>query len=92
MELGDRATLCLWCFDLLHLNGIRLMPMPLDQRKAMLADVVTLVDSERMQFSGSFEDPVKTSRYLPEDEAGRHCLQTQGIRVPIRHDQGVVED
>jgi bifunctional non-homologous end joining protein LigD len=59
MQLGDRATLCLWCFDLLLLNGIRLMPMPLEQRKAMLADLVTLIDSERLQFSGSFEDPAK---------------------------------
>jgi ATP-dependent DNA ligase len=59
MELGDRANLCLWCFDLLHLNGIRLMPMVLEQRKAMLADLLALTDSERMQFSGSFADPSK---------------------------------
>ena len=59
MEMGDRATLCLWCFDLLHLNGIRLMPIPLEQRKAMLADLVALTDCERLQFSGSFDDPTK---------------------------------
>jgi bifunctional non-homologous end joining protein LigD len=59
MELGHQANLCLWCFDILNLNGIRLMPMPLEQRKAMLADLVALIDSERLQFSGSFADPGK---------------------------------
>ena len=35
MDLGNKApALCLWCFDLLHLDGVRLMPMPLEQRQA----------------------------------------------------------
>jgi bifunctional non-homologous end joining protein LigD len=59
MELGDRTNLCLWCFDLLHLNGIRLMPMPLEQRKATLAELLMLADSKRLQLSGSFIDPIK---------------------------------
>ena len=41
MELGNKApALCLWCFDLLVLDGVRLMPMPLVQRKAILADLI----------------------------------------------------
>jgi len=59
MELGNKATLCLWCFHLLYLNGVRFMPMPIEQRKAILADIVALGDSQHMQFSGDFNDPVK---------------------------------
>ena len=58
MELGDKAqALCLWCFDLLYLDGVRIIPMPLTQRKAILNDVVNLADNERLQFSGEFNDP-----------------------------------
>ena len=41
MELGNKApALCLWCFDLLSPQRRRgLLPLPLTQRKAMLADV-----------------------------------------------------
>lgn len=59
MELGNNAPLCLWCFDLLYLNGVRFMPMPIEQRKAILADVIALADSQHLQFSGDFDDPVK---------------------------------
>lgn len=59
MELGDKAPLCLWCFDLLYLNGVRFTPMPIEQRKAILADIIALGDSQHMQFSGDFNDPVK---------------------------------
>lgn len=59
MSLGNRApALCLWCFDILYLNGVRLMPMPLAQRKSILADVIALADEEHLQFSGDFHDPI----------------------------------
>ena len=33
MELGNKApALCLWCFDLLHLNGVRITPLALAER------------------------------------------------------------
>jgi bifunctional non-homologous end joining protein LigD len=35
------------------------MPMPLEQRKVILADVVVLADSQHIQFSGDFDDPIK---------------------------------
>ena len=58
MELGNKApALCLWCFDLLYLDGVRITPMPLTQRKAILNDLVNLADNERLQFSGEFADP-----------------------------------
>ena len=58
MELGNKApALCLWCFDLLILDGSRLMPLPLVERKALLAGIVKRADDEHLQFSGEFEDP-----------------------------------
>ena len=60
MELGNKApALCFWCFDLLYLNGDKLMLMPLDQRKGLLGDVVIQADDEHLQFSGSFDDPIR---------------------------------
>jgi bifunctional non-homologous end joining protein LigD len=60
MTVGNRApALCLWCFDLLYLDGVRLMPMPLVQRKAILADLVTRVNDTQLQFSGGFDDPLQ---------------------------------
>jgi bifunctional non-homologous end joining protein LigD len=60
MEFGNKApALCLWCFDLLVLDGVRLMPMPLVQRKAILADLINATDDEHLQFSGDFDDPIK---------------------------------
>lgn len=60
MELGnDAPALCLWCFDLLAINGVRLMPLPLEQRKAALNDLVNDTDDEHLQFSGAFDDPVE---------------------------------
>jgi bifunctional non-homologous end joining protein LigD len=60
MEMGNKApALCLWCFDLLSLDGARIMPLPLSQRKAMLADVLAAADDEHLQFSGDFSDPIK---------------------------------
>ncbi|CAA2142779.1 hypothetical protein [Hyphomicrobium sp. ghe19] len=57
MELGNRApALCLWAFDLLYLDGVRITPMPLTQRKDILNDLVNQADDERLQFSGEFVD------------------------------------
>ena len=53
------APLCLWAFDLLQLDGVRLMPLPLEERKRRLADLVAAADTEHIQFSGAFPDAVK---------------------------------
>lgn len=58
MTLGNASpALCLWCFDLLMLDGVRLMPLPLEHRKSELNALVNATDDERMQFSGAFDDP-----------------------------------
>ena len=60
MSVGNQApALCLWCFDLLYLDGVRLMPMPVVQRKAILSDLVTRVNDTRLQFSDDFDDPLQ---------------------------------
>ena len=60
MELGNKApALCLWCFDLLHLGNDSLMLLPLDQRKHLLSEVVSQTADEHLQFSGSFDDPIR---------------------------------
>jgi ATP-dependent DNA ligase len=59
-EFGNKApALCLWCFDLLSIDGARILPLPLSQRKAKLADVLASADDEHLQFSGDFDDPFK---------------------------------
>jgi bifunctional non-homologous end joining protein LigD len=47
----------LWCFDVLHLDGLRITGMPLCQRKEILSELVTRADDEHLQFSGEFENP-----------------------------------
>ena len=60
MDLGNKApALCLWCFDLLSLDGVRITPLPLVERKAMLAKLVAAVSDVHLQFSGEFSDPIK---------------------------------
>ena len=56
------APLCLWAFDLLQLDRIRLMPLPLDERKKRLAAIILAADTEHIQFSGAFDDPIKLLR------------------------------
>lgn len=53
------APLCLWAFDLLALDGVRLLPLPLYERRARLADLITATVSEHIQCSGAFDDPMK---------------------------------
>ena len=63
MELGNKApALCLWCFDLLHLNGVRITPLTLVERKALLADLVAMIGDKHLQFSGDFPDPLALLR------------------------------
>jgi ATP-dependent DNA ligase len=59
MAYRNDAPLCLWAFDLLALDGIRLLPLPLHERRARLADLVAVAVTEHIQFSGALDDPVK---------------------------------
>jgi bifunctional non-homologous end joining protein LigD len=55
----NNAPLCLWAFDLLYLNGVGITPLSLTDRKEALAELVSAADSEHLQFSGTFADPIK---------------------------------
>jgi len=58
--MGNRApALCLVAFDLLYLNGVRLTPIALRERKAILSDFVGKVSSKHLQFSAGFDDALK---------------------------------
>jgi ATP-dependent DNA ligase len=59
MNLGNKApALCLWCFDLLSLDGARITPLPLVERRALLGKIVTAASTRHLQFSGEFDDAV----------------------------------
>jgi bifunctional non-homologous end joining protein LigD len=58
--MGNRSrAICLVAFDLLYLNGVRLTPLELAERKAMLGAIVAMVGSKQLQFSAAFNDPLK---------------------------------
>ena len=52
----------MWAFDLLQLDGVRLMPLPLDERKKRLAALLLAADTGHIQFSGAFDGPIKLLR------------------------------
>lgn len=57
MELGNKATLVLVAFDLLHLDGVRLTPIAIEERKAILQTLTARMATPYVQFSEGFDDP-----------------------------------
>jgi len=56
MKEGGKAPLCLWCFDLLAIDGASITTLPIEERKALLDELISTTDSKHLQFSGDFED------------------------------------
>lgn len=54
---GNNANLCLWCFDLLEINGADLRDLPLTRRRARLRTLIKRCDHGRIRLSHTFEDP-----------------------------------
>ena len=52
-------NLCIWCFDLLELDGADLRTRPLIERKKKLRDMLITADDDRLRYSEEFPDPVK---------------------------------
>jgi len=52
-------ALYLVAFDLLYLDGVRLLPIALRERKAILSDLVAKMGSKNLQFSAGFDDPLQ---------------------------------
>ena len=54
---GRTEQICVWCFDLLRLNGRDLRPLPLEQRKARLGSLLAkTMDDARLRLSHTFDD------------------------------------
>lgn len=55
-KIGSTANLLYYAFDLLYLNGHDLRPLPLVQRKELLAELLKANPSQRIQLSEHFEN------------------------------------
>jgi bifunctional non-homologous end joining protein LigD len=53
------AELCIWAFDLLHLNGRDVCALPLADRKYLLERIVHKTNDDWLRFSETFDDGVK---------------------------------
>lgn len=69
------CDLCLWCFDLLALDGERLTEKPLAKRRALLNEVVNFADDHAVQFSMAFDEDANFTRGCRAHESGRHRLE-----------------
>jgi bifunctional non-homologous end joining protein LigD len=56
---GTPGELCVWCFDLMELNGRDVRELPLIERKALLRHLLNKADDHRLRFSETFRDPLK---------------------------------
>jgi bifunctional non-homologous end joining protein LigD len=52
-------NLCIWCFDLIELDGADLRTRPLTERKEKLRGMLIAADDDRLRYSEEFPDPVK---------------------------------
>ena len=59
LMFGGRHSVCAWCFDLLHLNGRDLRPLPLAERRDLLRNLLIEADDSTLRFSDDFPDPDK---------------------------------
>ena len=54
-----RHGVCAWCFDIMHLNGRDLRPLPLDERRSQLRALLIEANDPALRFSEDFSDPDK---------------------------------
>jgi bifunctional non-homologous end joining protein LigD len=52
-------NLCIWCFDLLELDGADQRAKPLTERKDRLRQMLIAADDDRLRYSEEFPDPAK---------------------------------
>jgi ATP-dependent DNA ligase len=89
MNLGNKAP-ALWCFDLLSLDGARITPLPLVERRALLGKIVTAASTRHLQFSGEFDDPVALLDMSANEPRG-HCLEAERLRLPTGADSRLAQ-
>ncbi len=56
---GGWHGVCAWCFDLMHLDDADLRPLPLDERRSQLRNLLIEADDHALRFSDDFPDPDK---------------------------------
>jgi bifunctional non-homologous end joining protein LigD len=79
-------ALCVWCFDLLNINGKDLRPLPLIERKTRLTSLLKKSKDTRLRFSESFDDAEKL---LASCEAlGLEGIVSKKKDAPYRSDRG----
>ena len=52
-------ALALFCFDLMVIDGVRVMALPLMQRRKKLEGLIEATASPNLLFSGSFDNPIE---------------------------------
>jgi bifunctional non-homologous end joining protein LigD len=55
----DDHHLCVWAFDILHLNGADLRPRPLTERKYALEKIIYKANDHTLRLSETFDDAAK---------------------------------
>jgi bifunctional non-homologous end joining protein LigD len=84
-RIGDAdadCPLCLWCFDLLAIDGKKLLNLPLSDRKERLAELITAADEQGLQFAGGFDDGVKL--LAAAKRMGLHAIVSKRRESPYR--------
>lgn len=69
---GSTTALCVWCFDLLQLNGQDLRSLGLSHRRTHLTRLLSSANSPVLRFSQDFPDPIALLRAAEE-------MQLEGI-------------
>ena len=59
LMFGAKHATCAWCFDLMHLNGRDLRPLPLGERRDLLRNLLIEADDHVLRFSDDFPNPDK---------------------------------
>jgi bifunctional non-homologous end joining protein LigD len=75
-------NLCIWCFDLLELDGDDLRAQPLFERKAKLREVLITTDDDRIRYSEEFPDPVKLLEVV--EKMGLEGVVSKRAAAPYR--------
>jgi bifunctional non-homologous end joining protein LigD len=75
-------NLCIWCFDLLQLEGADLRSLPLLARKEKLREVLITADDDRLRYSEEFTDPVKLLATV--DKMGLEGVVSKRADAPYR--------
>jgi bifunctional non-homologous end joining protein LigD len=74
-------NLCVWCFDLLEIDGADLRARPLMERKDRLREMLIAADDDRLRYSEVFADPVKLLAVV--EKMGLEGVFRSGPTLPI---------